>query len=403
MHFLIPILLAVACLPSMAFAQDETQGPAKPAGSIALRETVDKALPQYVPQAEKPSGTIAITCSPLTRPLMNQWATAFRAISPNVKFKIESARYSFNIVRNDGYREEPEFGFLFESSGYVDGVLDPNRGKNCWPVIVALDQLEIIVHATNPIKKLDADQLAWIYSNQGDGRGDLYKNMIQDSFSGDATTRKKKARHADELLNHPRIDRWAQLGNHAPAIALDRLKIFAREQTDCDSDFLELRTVGFPIYGVGTTIIFPRMPRDDVRRITNASAMVRAVAKDKAGIGYVSHSVNLNGVRTVKIEGEPIELTGRQRPKDEPYHVELPVLARPVFLWVTLNDDPARTPAQQEFLKFILSHNGQKVVADNRFFPLPADLAGKQLKTAIKTPEPPMKEVDPLDPFDSRR
>ena len=131
--------------------------------------------------------------------------------------------------------------------------------------------------------------------------------------------------------------------------------------------------------------------------------MVRAVANDRFAIGYVSHSVDLSVIRAVPVEGHPVELTGRQRPKDEPYHVELPVLARPVFLWVTLSDDPARTPAQQEFLKFILSHNGQKVVADNRFFPLPADLAGKQLKTALKTPEPPMKEVDPLDPFDSRR
>lgn len=400
-RFHILALLLVA-LPTVTFAEDEGSTKEKLEETVELNATLDQALPKYVPLAKKPSGTFEVHCSPLTIALFKQWGQRFEKIYPNVNVNITQAVTNSDLATNIGRFREDVFGTAFESSGFLQGVRDTSSRYHSWPVIVAFDQLEVIVHPENPMQKFRPNQLAWIYSTQGEGHT-WHEERIQEAFSGDAAERKKKAHAAHLRLEHPVIYNWEELLETPRQGVASPIHIYSREPYNDDARFLELRTVGYPEYSIGSLTYAPRLPRDDLHVVRNAAAMVRAVANDRFAIGYVSHSVDLSVIRAVPVEGHPVELTGWRRPKDEPYHVELPVLARPVFLWVTLSDDPARTPAQQEFLKFILSHNGQKVVADNRFFPLPADLAGKQLKTALKTPEPPMKEVDPLDPFDSRR
>lgn len=363
-------VLVLACLPVVAFAQDALTEQAKSPEPIPLNETPDQALPNYVPLGDKPSGTLELTCSTITEPLLKRWSQDFQAIYPDVTVNIRSTQYSFDIVRGSS---SPQFGFLFESTGDASNFSDPTIPENNWPVLVAIDQLDIIVHEKNPVPKLHANQLAWIYSEQG-GSWDVLGQSL--------------ARKPYRLLDHPRLDTWKQLGAHAPPLVSAPLHVYAREQTADDSDFLELQTVGVPSYLFAATIERPRHPRDDVNVVPSAAAMVEAVAEDPQAIGYVSHSVKPTGVRAVPLEGNPVDLPNIYQPEDGPHVVNLPLLARPVYLWISPSYVTPRTPAEQEFLKFILSQEGQKTVADLRFFPLPADVAAKQLPTAINTPKP---------------
>lgn len=385
-RFHILALLLVA-LPTVTFAEDEGSTKEKLEETVELNATLDQTLPKYVPLAEKTSGTFEVHCSPITIALVKQWARAFEAIYPQVHVKVERVNYtndhSLSII-NEPSNEI--FACVCESSGIVAVALDKEYHESNWPVIVALDQLEIIVHPKNATKKLHANQLAWIYTEPGHVPRISIEEQIQSLYQVDVNAPDQEGL---ELLLHPCIDRWEEVNPTNPPSVGIPMHLYSRYTFEVDFTFLALRTAGYP--STNAHLKGQRHGRDDLRIVDDAAAMVRAVADDPLALGFVSHSVDLSRVHTVTVEGDPVDISGLQNHQKEPFDVELPLMARPIFLWVAPSNNPERTSAKQEFLKFILSQDGQKVVADHRFFPLPADLAAKQLKPALKTPEPPAR------------
>lgn len=395
----VPLLMLCVLFGSVPFLLSQEGASEKSPQTRAEPQPVgilDDALPRYVALEEEVSGKICVICSSVTERLLRNWAAEFGAIYPEVQVEVDASE-RLEWIRYGLYSPEDEFGILQEAADTIFGSVDEGMGEKSWPVVVGGDKLEIIVHRNNPIEKLHVDQLAWIYSKQGESlearfeeqrkaQGWEVRRAEPDRPAAENTERSKA-----EILDHPQIDQWNQLRIDPPwALAAAKIHLYGRERTTDDSSFLEIRTVGPPIYLYGAPWYRPRMPRDDIQNVETRAEMIEAVAKDPNGIGYVSRAMDLTGVRAVPVEGARRKSYFRRQqvPPPDPGQFESAALARPVVLWIASSDDEPRTPLQTEFLRYILSREGQAVVRNSRFAPLPATLAAKQLEAALKTPPP---------------
>jgi phosphate transport system substrate-binding protein len=101
------------------------------------------------------------------------------------------------------------------------------------------------------------------------------------------------------------------------------------------------------------------------------------VTVDRYGIGYSGIGYATAGVRAVPIAekaGDPcVEATA-----DTAYAGTYP-LAR--FLYVYVNKPPGKAldPLTQEFVKLVVSKQGQEVVVKDGYFPIPASIAKEEM------------------------
>jgi len=117
--------------------------------------------------------------------------------------------------------------------------------------------------------------------------------------------------------------------------------------------------------------------KDEVKEQPGSASVVQGVTVDRYGIGYSGIGYATAGVRAVPIaekEGAAcVEATA-----ENAYAGTYP-LAR--FLYVYINKPPGKAldPLTQEFVKFIVSKEGQEVVVKDGYFPIPASIAKEEL------------------------
>ena len=104
---------------------------------------------------------------------------------------------------------------------------------------------------------------------------------------------------------------------------------------------------------------------------------MQGVASDKTAIGYSGIGYKTADVRAVRIDG--VDAT-----PDNAYAGDYP-LSR--FLYVYINVPPSEQPSPivREFVRLILSQQGQQVVVKDGYFPVTAQIAAEDLaKVGIK-------------------
>src|SRR5690606_18765862 len=109
-----------------------------------------------------------------------------------------------------------------------------------------------------------------------------------------------------------------------------------------------------------------------VKEQPGSSAVVQGVATDLYGIGYSGIGYKTSGVNAIALSRKPGETAYEPNPEnclsgDYP-------LAR--FLYIYVNKDPNKPMDKltKEFLSFVLTKQGQEVVAKDGYFPMPAEL-----------------------------
>jgi phosphate transport system substrate-binding protein len=188
------------------------------------------------------------------------------------------------------------------------------KGVNPKRVVIAMDGLSVIVHADNPVKELTLGQIGQIF------RGDI-KN-------------------------------WKELGgNDAP------VTLYGRQSNS------------------GTFVFFRDMIlkadySGNMRRMNGNSQIVEAVKYDRTGIGYVGvgYVKGSEGIEAVKVaayDGAPYA-----SPLDpEDVKTGRYPIARPLNQY--LNGAPAGEV--KDFIAFELGPEGQKIVEEEGFFPIPVE------------------------------
>jgi phosphate transport system substrate-binding protein len=278
------------------------------------------------------SGNVKSIGSDTLNNLMAMWSEGFRSAYPSVKLEIEGKGSS--TAPPALIEGTAQFGPMSREmkSGEIDA-FEKKFGYKPARVRVAVDALAVFVHKDNPIKGLTLQQLDAIFSKNRKG-----------GYPKDIVT-------------------WGDLGLTGEW-ANKPISLYGRNSASGTYGYFK------------EVALFHGDYRDTVKEQPGSSAVVQGIASDKYAMGYSGVGYKTADVKTVplgKSEGKYFDATAEYA-----YSGEYP-LAR--FLYVHLNKNPqqALDPLRLEFIKYVLSKDGQMIVIKDGFFPISSLVAGQDL------------------------
>ncbi len=296
----------------------------------AAEDLVDPNLPDYE-RVSGVSGNLNSIGSDTLNNLLLLWAEGFREIYPNVNIQIEGAGSSTAPVA------------LIEGTAQIGPMSREMRGTEIerfesahgyapTAVRVAIDGIAVYVHRENPIEGLTLQQVDGIFSGTNRLGGSTLNTWGDAGMTGD----------------------W---GNRS-------ISIYGRNSASGTYGFFRDVALGGGDF------------RSEVAEQPGSSAVVQGVASDRFGIGYSGIGYRTSGVRTVPIstDGENYYEVSAENCVTGDYPI-----ARFLFLYVNKNPREEMDTLTYEFLRFGLSRQGQEIVAQDGFFPLPAAVAQQVL------------------------
>jgi phosphate transport system substrate-binding protein len=112
-----------------------------------------------------------------------------------------------------------------------------------------------------------------------------------------------------------------------------------------------------------------------------SASVVQSISSSLNGIGYSGIGYITSGVRPVplaKKEGKPFIEASPEMAASGKYP-----LARFLYVYVNKRPNKSLSPLESEFLKLVLSRQGQEVVVKDGYIPLPGKVLAKEL-SALK-------------------
>jgi phosphate transport system substrate-binding protein len=299
---------------------------------------LDKDLPNYKPAAGV-SGTIKSIGSDTMNNLMTLWAEGFRKHYPNVQIEIEgkgSATAPPALIAGTA-----QFGpSSREFKATEIDAFEKKFGYKPTSIATSIDMLAVYVHKDNPIKFLTLQQVDAIFSKTRRG-----------GYPKDITS-------------------WGDLGLTGQW-ANKPISLYGRNSASGTYGYFKEHA------------LFKGDFKDSVKEQPGSSSVVQAVSSDKFAIGYSGIGYKTADVRAVPLAADtgstPIEAVPEQA-----YTGEYP-LAR--FLYIYLNYKPGSQldPLRREFIRYVLSRQGQSDVVKDGYFPLTAAITADELaKVNIK-------------------
>jgi phosphate transport system substrate-binding protein len=293
---------------------------------------VDSNLPDYKPVGGV-SGNIKSVGSDTMNNLMALWGEGFRRIYPNVQIEIEGKgsttappaliEGTANFGPMSREMKKAEIDKFNAKFGY-----DPTKLRT------SIDMLAIYVHKDNPIKSLTLQQVDAIFS---------------------------KNRKAGYDKN---IQTWGDLGLTGEW-AQKPISLYGRNAASGTYGFLKEHVLQNGDY------------KDSVKEQPGSSAVVQGVASDKYAIGYSGI-----GYKTADVRAVSLAKTAKSKPiaavPENAYTGEYP-LSRYLLIYVNYKPNSQLDPLRREFIKYILSKQGQQDVIKDGYFPVTAQIGTKAL------------------------
>jgi phosphate transport system substrate-binding protein len=325
------ILRHTTLLAGLAFA-----GQLTPAHAEAVK--VDPAIPAYTATSGV-SGNLKSIGSDTMNNLMTLWGEGFAKVYPNVKLEVEgkgSATAPAALVAGTA-----QFGPM--SRPMKDAELDAFEKKYGYKpaaIRTSFDALAVYVHKDNPIKSLTMQQVDAIFSKTR--RGGYAKD----------------------------IKTWGDLGLTGEW-ADKPISLYGRNSASGTYGYFKEHA------------LFKGDYKDEVKEQPGSSSVVQGVASDKFAIGYSGIGYKTADVRAVPLANKEGE-QAFEADMDNVYSGDYP-LAR--FLLVYVNKKPGEKldPLRGEFIRFMLSKEGQEVVIKDGYLPIPNSIAEEEKrKLALK-------------------
>jgi len=296
--------------------------------------TVDTAIPAYAP-VKGVSGTIKSIGSDTMNNEMTLWAEGFKTFYPNVQVEIEGKGSSTAppaLVAGTA-----QFGPMSRSMKDAE-TADFKAAFGYEPTAVAtsIDMLAVFVNKDNPIKSLSLKQLDGIFS-------------------------KTRASGSEEIVT------WGALGLEGEW--KDKpISLYGRNSASGTYGYFKEHALSKGDF------------KDTVKEQPGSSTVVQAVASDRYAIGYSGI-----GYVTADVRAVPLAKSASAKPVEaavvNAYSGAYP-LSRFLLLYVNRKPGEALDPLRKEFLKYVLSKQGQETVVKDGYYPLTAALVDKQKKAA---------------------
>jgi phosphate transport system substrate-binding protein len=300
-------------------------------GAANAVAAVDPALPTYE-KTTGVSGNLSSVGSDTLANLMTLWAESFKREYPNVNIQIQAAGSSTappaltegtsSIGPMSRQMKDQELQAFEEKYGYK-----PTE------IPVAIDALAVYVHKDNPIKSMSMEQVDAVFSSTRlcGGEQDI-KTWGDLGLTGDWANR------SIQLFGRNSVS-----GTYG----------YFKEEALCKGDF-----------------------KANVNEQPGSASVVQSVSSSLNAIGYSGIGYKTSSVKAVplsKKNGEAFEAN-----EENAVAGKFP-LSR--FLYVYVNKAPNKplNPLEAEFVKLVLSQQGQQVVVKDGYIPLPARVAEKTL------------------------
>ncbi|MDQ8207735.1 phosphate ABC transporter substrate-binding protein [Coraliomargarita sp. SDUM461003] len=299
------------------------------AGQTSSLANVDPNLPVYE-SVSGVSGNLNSIGSDTLNNLMTLWAEGFEAIYPNVNIQIEGKGSS--TAPPALIEGTAQIGPMSrEMKGSEMDAFEARYGYKPTAVGTSIDALAVFVNKDNPLESITSEQIDSVFSS---------------------TYRK----------GGTPITEWSQLGLEG-SLGGRALSLYGRNSASGTYGFFKKVALAGGDFS------------SNVKEQPGSSSVVQGIGSDLAGIGYSGIGYTTSGVKAIQIDG--IEPTA-ENCLDGSYP-----LARQLFVYV--NRDP-RQPMDKltyEFLRFVLSKQGQEVVEKDGYYPLPAPIA-EQILNSLK-------------------
>jgi phosphate transport system substrate-binding protein len=293
---------------------------------------VDPGVPAYVP-AQGISGSLNSTGSDTMVNLMNYWAEGYKKLYPNVKVQVEGkgSATAPPALANSLAQLGP---MSREMKPEEEETIEKSQGVKPLRISTAIDCLAVYVHKDNPVPGFTMAQLDCIFSKT------------------------RKTGYAD-------ISTWGQVGLTGPWDSLP-MSIYGRNSASGTYVYFKEHVLKKGDY------------KDSVKEQPGSSAVVDGVANDKAGIGYSGI-----GYKTSEVRAVPLAKDGKSALAQPSFANALNgkyPLGRALYIYVVKKPSEPLPPLVKEFVKYVLSQEGQEVVIKDGFGPLPLPILQQELK-----------------------
>lgn len=307
---------------------------------------VDGALAHYNPQAQI-VGTFKIQGSETMYPLMSRLTMEFQRRQPKVAIDVKGGGSTKAVAE---FLQPPlsktgkvmlleeragSFKMITTSRELFDAEVKEfaaQHGYEPTAVPVAVDAVALYVHKDNPVAGLTLDQVDAIFS----------------------TTRNRGYQSA--------ITQWGQLGL-TDGWDKAAIQLYGRDRKSGTRAF-------FQEHCLAGGEFMPGLHEDP-----GAASVILDLSRDQLGIGYSGLGLQASSVRVVPLAeaaGMPFVRPSASTVADQTYP-----LRRVLYLYIDKAPNAPLPAAAQEFLKFIMTQEGQEAVSKAGFFPLPVGEAAK--------------------------
>ncbi|MDD5268483.1 MAG: phosphate ABC transporter substrate-binding protein PstS family protein [Methylococcales bacterium] len=300
-------------------------------GTAGAVQTVDAGVPGYQ-KASGIAGNLSSVGSDTLANLMTMWAEEFNRNYPNVNIQIQAAGSSTAPpALTEG---TSNLGPM--SREMKDDELEAFEDKYSYKptaIPVAIDALAVLVNKDNPIKGLTIPQVDAIFSST------------------------RKCGYASD------IETWGDAG--VAVWGAKSIQLYGRnsvsgtygyfkEHALCKGDF-----------------------KSNVNEQPGSASVVQSVTTSTNGIGYSGMGYTTSGVKMVplaKKAGTPFVDATPENAIKGTYP-----LTRYLYVYVNKKPNQPLAPLENEFIKMVLSKEGQQVVIKDGYIPLPAKIVEKAL------------------------
>jgi phosphate transport system substrate-binding protein len=303
-----------------------------PATLCAQAVKVDPAVAAYKPTSGV-SGSLKSIGSDSMNNEMTLWGEAFRKFYPSVRIEIEgkgSGTAPPALTAGTSH-----FGPMSRPMKEAENdAFEKRFGYKPTAIRTSLDALAVYVHKDNPIECLSLPQVDAIYSRSRRG-----------GFSKDIKT-------------------WGDLGLKGEW-ATKPISLYGRNSASGTYGYFKEHA------------LYNGDFKDTVKEQPGSSSVVQGVASDRYAIGYSGIGYRTADVRAVPLSGRDGDAC---HPADEKnvYDGSYP-LWRYLLLYVNRKPGEPLDPLRDQFLRFILSREGQEIVIKDGYLPLAKKTVDEEL------------------------
>ena len=248
--------------------------------------------------------------------LAQAWAEEYKNIKPSVEIEVSGGGSGVGIAALIKGAISIATASRNMKQSEIE-LAEKNTGKTPRGYIVGYDALAIYVHRDNPLEEITVEQLAQIFGEDG------------------------------------ALKKWPQMGIRIPGARSDKILRISRQSSSGTYEFFREYVLGNRDFELGSL------------DMNGSKEVAELVGSAKTAIGYSGMGYATSNVKMLKIKSS----SGiSYLPTIEDTQARNYPLARSLLIY-TLGEPDDET---KQYIEWIMSEAGQKIVADNGYVPLPS-------------------------------